>query len=68
MIIGKQFEKKYLKFEYKVGNKVGAIATSPGGLDDRESACNVGDLGSIPGSGRSPGEGNGYSSIPARRI
>ena len=25
-----------------------------------ESACNVGDLGSIPGLGRSPGEGNGY--------
>ena len=25
------------------------------------SACNVGDLGSIPGSGRSPGEGNGNS-------
>ena len=25
-----------------------------------ESACNTGDLGSIPGSGRSPGEGNGY--------
>ena len=25
-----------------------------------ESACNSGDLGSIPGSGRSPGEGNGY--------
>ena len=24
------------------------------------SACNVGDQGSIPGSGRSPGEGNGY--------
>ena len=24
-----------------------------------ESACNVGDLGMIPGSGRSPGEGNG---------
>ena len=23
------------------------------------SACNAGDLGSIPGSGRSPGEGNG---------
>ena len=30
----------------------------PGGSDDRESACNAGDLGSIPGSGRSPGEGN----------
>ena len=25
-----------------------------------ESACNVGDLGSIPGLGRSPGEKNGY--------
>ena len=31
----------------------------PGGLDGKESACNVGDQGSIPGSGRSPGEGNG---------
>ena len=27
----------------------------PGGSDGKESACNVGDLGSIPGSGRSPG-------------
>ena len=33
----------------------------PGGSDGKESACNVGDLGSIPGSGRSPGEGNGYA-------
>ena len=31
----------------------------PGGLDGKESACNVGDLGMISGSGRSPGEGNG---------
>ena len=31
-----------------------------GGSDDKESACNVGDLGSIPGLGRSPGEGNSY--------
>ena len=31
----------------------------PGGLDGKVSACNVGDLGSIPGLGRSPGEGNG---------
>ena len=30
------------------------------GLDSRESACNAGDLGLISGSGRSPGEGNGY--------
>ena len=27
--------------------------------DGKESACNVGDLGSIPGLGKSPGEGNG---------
>ena len=31
----------------------------PGGSDCKASACNVGDLGLIPGSGRSPGEGNG---------
>ena len=31
----------------------------PGGSDDKESACSVGDLGSVPGSGRSPGEENG---------
>ena len=31
----------------------------PGGSDDKESACNAGDAGSIPGLGRSPGEGNG---------
>ena len=31
---------------------------SAGGLDGKESASNVGDLGSIPALGRSPGEGN----------
>ena len=31
----------------------------PDGSDGKESACNAGDPGSIPGSGRSPGEGNG---------
>ena len=30
----------------------------PGGSDSKESACNVGDQGSIPGSGRYSGEGN----------
>ena len=34
---------------------------SPGGSDSRESACKAGDLDSIPGLGRSPGEGNGNS-------
>ena len=32
-----------------------------GGSAAKESACNAGDLGSIPGLGRSPGEGKGYS-------
>ena len=32
----------------------------PGGSADKESACNAGDPGSIPGSGRSAGEGIGY--------
>ena len=32
----------------------------PGGSDGKESTCNVGDLGSIPGLGRSPGDGKGY--------
>jgi len=32
----------------------------PGGSDGKESTCNAGDHGSIPGLGRSPGEGNGY--------
>ena len=31
-----------------------------GGSDGKESACYAGDPGSTPGSGRSPGEGNGY--------
>ena len=31
----------------------------PGGSELKASTCNAGDLGSIPGSGRPPGEGNG---------
>ena len=37
----------------------GSSAGFPGGSDNKESACNVGDLGSIPGLGGSPGVGNG---------
>ena len=33
----------------------------PGSSDGKESACNAGDVGSISGSGRSPGEGSGYA-------
>ena len=44
----------------------------PVGSDTKESACNAGDLGSIPESGQSPGEGNGnpfqYSCIGQRSL
>ena len=45
------------------------IMDFPGGSDGKESACKAGDLGLIPGLGRSPGEGNGsHTSILAWRI
>ena len=40
------------------GMKSGTVGF-PGGSEVKASACNAGNLGSIPGSGRSPGEGNG---------
>ena len=36
------------------------IMAFPGGLEGKESACNAGDLGLIPGLGRSPGKGKHY--------
>ena len=36
------------------------VMSFPGGSEVKASACNAGDLGSIPGLGRSPGEGKGY--------
>ena len=36
----------------------------PGGSDGKESVCSAGDLVLIPGSGRSPGERNGYPLTP----
>ena len=36
------------------------LADFPGGSDGKVSAYNAGDRGLIPGSGKSPGEGNGY--------
>ena len=32
----------------------------PGGSDGKEFTCNAGELGTIPGLGKSPGEGNSY--------
>ena len=39
--------------------QVSYIYLLPHSSDGKESACNAGDLGSIPGSGRSPGGGHG---------
>ena len=41
-------------------NKAVSSWDFPGGSDGKASACNAGDLGSIPGLGRSSGEGKGY--------
>ena len=38
----------------------------PGSSDGKASAYNAGDLGSIPGLGRSPGEGNGNPLLPGK--
>ena len=39
--------------------RIQMTAGFPGGSDGKEYTCDAGDVGSIPGSGRSPGEGNG---------
>ena len=39
---------------------VPSILDFPGGSDGKESACNAGDPGSVPGLGISPAEANGY--------
>ena len=40
--------------------QISYIIGFPGGSTGKESACNTGDLSSIPGLGRFPGEGKGY--------
>ena len=45
----------------RAGIDFGVCYGFPGGSDGKESACNAGDPGLIPGPGRSPGEGNGNS-------
>ena len=42
-----------------MGQDLNRFMGFPGGSEGKASACNAGGLGSIPGSGRSPGEGNG---------
>ena len=45
---------------YEKNSIIGSLKGFPCGSAGKESACNAGDLGSIPGLGRSAGEGNGY--------
>ena len=45
---------------WEVAINIYTLLGFPGGSAGKESACNVGGLGSIPGLGRSPGEGNSY--------
>ena len=59
----KKQKTKFSFFLFSKNKKLYCILGFPGGRDCKESECNAGDLGSIPGSGRSPGEGNGYSSV-----
>ena len=47
------------KSRTRMSNNWTELMGSPGGSDGKASAYNAGDLGLIPGSGRSPGEGNG---------
>ena len=42
---------------------IAGTPSSPGGSAGKESACDAGDPGSIPGSGRAPGEGIGYITL-----
>ena len=50
------FPNVYKLFYFRTHSSVGF----PGGSASKESACHAGNLGSVPGLGRSPGEGNGY--------
>ena len=51
---------KDVKSLLKYLGKIIIFVGFPGGSDGKESACNAGDMGSIPGLGRSPEEGKGY--------
>ena len=54
------FHNLKLKFDYSLYLCTHIMCLCfPGGSEVKASACNAGNLGSIPGSGRSPGEGNG---------
>ena len=49
----------FFSFLSNISSALESIPGFPGSPDGKENACNAGDLGSIPGLGRSSGEGNG---------
>ena len=53
------YRRALLVFHFKYSHVPCTMQGFPGGSDGKESACNVGDPGLIPRSGRSPGEENG---------
>ena len=52
-------QEHFWEWTVKLSLNYAEITGLPAGSDGKASACNVGDPGSIPGSGRCPGEGNG---------
>ena len=54
------FSNLTLKISLRIRAIYGFPGSFPGGLASKESAHNAGDMGSVPGLGRSPGEGKGY--------
>ena len=59
-MVGRLSEKELFRFTEEIDTVVLALPVGLCISAGKESACNVGDLGSIPGLGRSPGEGKGY--------
>ena len=57
---GSSWPRDRTQVSHTVGRCFTLCTTFPGGSDDKEFACNSGDLGSIPGLERSPGEVNDY--------
>ena len=60
---GKEEKERYTQLNAQFQRRAGEIGKPlvfSGGSDCKESVCNSGDPGSIPGLGRGPGEGNGY--------
>ena len=50
---------KHSYFQMEGKNRATLVLGFPSGSDGKESCCNAGDLGLSPGSGKSPGKGNG---------